>query len=477
MKKKTLHIILFSLLLALLFLPMAQEHLKLFKMKPLGGVTEKVSKPVFTWRDYLSGKLQGQTEKYISRNFGFNEIVIRLYNQYVWSCFRKTYVKTILRGPDDWLYLIKNVEEYYQGLSYSQLGGSDKARIHLKNQAKRIYDIQEELKKDDTYFLFCFTPSKERIVPEHLPKNTSYYKPKDFSARDFLLQQFDSLGVNYIDFCRWFELLKDTCSYPLYAKTGAHWTNISAIYAADSLIRYIEHERDINMHNLIISKPKLGSYKHPDEDLEVMLNLIFPIKKDSILNVVAWSDKDPTAVKPKLINIGDSFFWNFVFRLPMDDIFASHAYWYYNSTIYFDSLHKNTKDVDYVKELTSADIVMLSYSTTQLYKMRGDFPQKAHAAFFDNPRVINYDTMSLTRENLDLLLKKYERELSQPHNLRRMHEKASERNVTLEKAIRDDALWLINKKHNPNKVDIKALLNTNNNDNEDNQTSPSDSKS
>ena len=459
MKKNALYIILFALLLTLLFLPMVQEHFGLFKMKPLGGVTEPMKKPQLTWDNYKSGFFQGQTEKYISRNFGFREGVIRLYNQYVWSCFRKTYVKTILRGPDDWLYQIKNVEEHYQGLSHSLLGGTDNARKHLRNQAQRIYDIQKELEKTGTHFLFCFYPAKEVIFPEHLPKNTSYFKTKDFSAHTFLLQQFDSLGVNYIDLCRWFELLKEENPYPLFGKTGTHWTNISATYAADSLFRYLEHMGDINIHNLIISKPKAGKLKKPDADLEENLNLLLPIPKDSSYNVTAKIDKDTTAVKPKLINIGDSFYWNIVMCTPMKEIFSSNPYWYYNSTIYFDTLHKNTSDIDYVKELTSADFVMLSYTTTQLYKMLGDFPQKAHAAFFGNASIINYDTMTMTKNNLNILLNKYEKELREPHNITKMNEKAARRGVTVDKVIRDDALWIINQRHNPDKVDIKALLN------------------
>lgn len=471
MKKNTLYITLFSILMTILFLPMAQEHLKIFRLKSLGGVTEVEKKPVLSWDNYKNGRLQSQTEKYISKNFGFREWALRCYNQYVWSCYRKYYVNWIQRGPNDWLYQADNVEEYYQGLGHNQLGGTDKAQQHLRKQAQRIYDIQQVLKQNGTHFFFCFYPGKEVICPEHLPENTSYFKTKDFSAHDYLVTQFDSLGVNYIDFCKWFELLKNNATYPLFAKTGTHWTNVSSCYAADSIIHYLEHVGNINMHNLIISEPQPGKYRQPDADLEEILNLIFPIKKDKIPNTKVSIDNDPNAVRPKFINIGDSFYWNIVNNIPMRDIFSEFPYWYYNSTIYFDATNTTTKDIDYSKELLSADFVMLSYSTAQLYLMKGEFPQKAHLALCN-------------LEERDLLTKKYRglvnriiKELQEPHQIERMREKASSKGITLEQALYDDAIWIINHKYNPDKIDIKALLENNYNDTENNLTSPSDSES
>ena len=57
-------------------------------------------------------------EKYISENFGFREAVIRLYNQYVWSLFDKTYCDNVVIGKDKWLFNEKSVKDHYESLTY-----------------------------------------------------------------------------------------------------------------------------------------------------------------------------------------------------------------------------------------------------------------------------------------------------------------------------------------------------------------------
>ena len=60
-------------------------------------------------------------------------------------------------------------------------------------------------------------------------------------------------------------------------------------------------------------------------------------------------------------------------------VFESDPYWYYFSTVYFgdDDLKVTHKisDIDVLQEVIDADFVMLSYSTTALYKMSNGFSQ------------------------------------------------------------------------------------------------------
>ena len=83
------------------------------------------------------------------------------------------------------------------------------------------------------------------------------------------------------------------------------------------------------------------------------------------------------AEKPKLIVIGDSFFWNFVNEVPLDSIFSDYQYWYYNSTIYFSPNYTSTSEIDLITELLGADYVMLSYCTAMIYDLGNGFISKA----------------------------------------------------------------------------------------------------
>lgn len=372
-----LHKFLFILFFILILLPCLQQNFSLFRVKRLRGTFEEVEKPQLTFVNYKSGEYQRQAENYLSSHFGFREIALRWYNQYLWSAFRKTYVNWVKLGKEDWLYYRHNIEEYYQGLSYSYFGSKQAAEDTLRLKAQKIRQIQQILEKNGTYFTFCFYPSKEMIVPEYLPENRCFFNKKEFCAYQFLKSQFDSLDVNYIDFCGYFLAIKDTVSYPLFTQTGTHWSNISAVRSADSLIRYFEDKLAINMRNLILVPPVKSKLYEPDADLEELLNLVFPIPKPRTMGGKIGVDNDITAVKPKFINIGDSFFWNIANMIPRDSIFDPCHYWYYNSTIYFDSLHVGVQELNYAQELVSADIVMLSYNTSQLYELKGDFPTMA----------------------------------------------------------------------------------------------------
>jgi hypothetical protein len=105
-------------------------------------------------------------------------------------------------------------------------------------------------------------------------------------------------------------------------------------------------------------------------------------------------DLDTTAWRPKLITVGDSFYWNILNYTPVWAVFESVPYWYYFSTVYFgdDDLNVTHKisDIDVLQEVIDADFVMLSYSTTALYKMSNGFSQSLLDKLIQNQQTEQY---------------------------------------------------------------------------------------
>ena len=99
--------------MGVLLLPMLQGHTRLVPVKPLNGVTIETEQPVFDVESYRSGEYAKQQEAYLGQHFGFREPVIRLYNQYLWSCYRKTYAHDVVAGKKGWLYTPESVSDYY----------------------------------------------------------------------------------------------------------------------------------------------------------------------------------------------------------------------------------------------------------------------------------------------------------------------------------------------------------------------------
>ena len=330
-------VILFALTAILLFLFPIQQTTGLFKFKKLAGVTEEQPKPKLTverWKDY---QFQEGVEAYLQQHYGFREPLTRLYNQYIWDFYGKTFAK-----DRSWVFV--SDDEILNGLD-----------IHL---------------------FVLLEPGKEQIYPEHIPESTKYHQEKVFSAHDFLHQRFEALGINYIDAGEWFQQMKDTADFLLFPQTGTHWSNLASMYVADSLIRYMEDLGHINIQNFSIGE-KYVRTKEPDDDLEQWLNLIRPLKRTPNYYAKTRLEKDPTAVKPKLITIGDSFYWNLLNHSPFKKIFGAYPYWYYYSTAYYTgSYERPITEVDPFEEVLSSDFIMLAYSTPQQYELGNGFAER-----------------------------------------------------------------------------------------------------
>lgn len=388
--KKATKIILLSLTAVLLFASMLQKRFNVPELRPLQGVVSEQGVPALTLKNYYDGSVQKGLEEHLQYHFGFRPPVIRLYNQYLWDCFRKTYVNrgNLTFGKDGWLYEPWFVEDYYQSLAYTFSTDSADMAKQFQDEAKRVYQLQHILKDYGTDLMVCLLPGKDLIYPEHLPENTKYYKEKKITARDYFGPTYEQMGVNHINVEQWFLHMKDTVSFPLFPKTGTHWTNLAAIYVTDSIIRYMEALKGCNMHNLVIGEKYEDEAHSPDADLESLLNLIRPLKRDPLYYATVAADQDSSAIKPRVIAIGDSYWWNISGQVPLKDVFSYYPYWYYFSTVYFDGAPHPVQNVNLVQELLSADFVLLSYCSSQLYRLNNGFTKQALIALCYDPEEI-----------------------------------------------------------------------------------------
>lgn len=378
MKTQRAALWLFCILAILAFLPMVQEHLNWPHVKGLAGVYEEVPLPQLTLTNYRTGAYQRDLENYLQYHYGYRPNTLRIYNQYLWDFYRKTYVKySITEGKEGWLYEPWFVEDYYHGGTYSEHKDSLVLARDFDREAHQIKLLQDVLEQRGITLFVVQAPGKDMVYPEYLPENEDPDRPIKLMARDYYEEKFNELGINHINMEQWFLQLKDSVDFLLFPQKGTHWSNIAAIYAADSIFRYIEEKQDFRMNRLEIGEPYIGPYKKPDYDLEELYNLYRPLKKLPQHYVDVGVSRVVGSVKPKLITVGDSYYWNICRQVPMDSLFSAYPYWYYNSTIYYDPNHNTTEGLDLANEILSADAVMLIYSSVQLYKMSDGFCQKA----------------------------------------------------------------------------------------------------
>ena len=377
MKRYAKHILL-ALTVLLLFLPMVQEHLRLFDFRKLSGVVAENPQPEPTLEHFTDNSMQDWVENYLRLHYGLREPFTRAYNQYLWDFFGKSNVvsrKFIYISDDGWIYERPSLEEYYQSKKRYYSYDSAAVARNFGEEVLRLYQLQQILEERGTHLFVALLPGKELIYPEHVPVTNEFDGEPTFSAWEFYRDRLQTMGVNHIDFGQWFLDLKDTVDYPLFPQTGTHWSNYAAMHVADSIIRYMEWLGDIKMEHFIIGEREQRTVE-PDDDLEQLMNLARPLPKTPNYYAPYTIIDDSTASRPKLITIGDSFYWNLLNAAPFGKVMGSSRYWYYFNTVYFDDEHNNIGEVDVMQEVLDADFVMIAYNTSQLYKMSQGFSQQ-----------------------------------------------------------------------------------------------------
>ena len=405
MKNKKLFAIMFAVLITLLFLPIVQGCFNIFHFEPLQGAYVKTSKPALTFDNYANGKYQANIEKYVSENHGFREPIIRIYNQYLWDFYKKTYADDVVRGKNGWLFFNKNVESYYGTFQHRYFSDNYVAKNAYDINIRTLNKLRHVLQEVGIEFLAYISPDKCFVFPELIPemeRDTSTIDICSYYMDNFERNEFPCLEMTEM-FCQF----RDTMRYNPFSPYGAHW-NFSSVYAADSLFRFIENIRGINLPDIKISnyrKYDKAAYKKNlgDFDIEWLLNLSREFDHSDYEYYEGDVDivSDSTHTKPSILFIGNSFLIHITDFLNFGDVFENPRLWYYNKTAYdlTDLSDRPVDDFDFLDEILKSDYIVVFCGDTQLYKMSFGFAGKALVSFCIPD--------SIYKAKVDYLYKKY----------------------------------------------------------------------
>ncbi|HXU26418.1 MAG TPA: hypothetical protein VN698_04240, partial [Bacteroidia bacterium] len=346
--KQKLKIILFILLFAVLWLPFIQEQTKLFKEPELKGAFIKPNKPEFSIDSLNTMEFQKQYETYRNFNFGFKALLVKIKNSINYILFKELSVDDNIAGRDNFIFSVASTERTF-GIRYN-------GKEQNKATIEKINFFKEGIESHGGHFVVLLIPSKEMIMPEFLPSKykNNYKNQTDYT--DFI-EGYKKYNIPVIDYCTYFKQIKKTSLCSLYTKTGFHWSMYGASVAQDTLVNYIQSVigKAIPKYQRVgveVSDTVRGS----DNDFEAPLNLLFSLGQSQYvypkLKMIESTRKN---YRPKVIIIGDSFFWQIKNQKMLMHIFTEDSkFWYYFATTSFpigDVAGVPLKDVNVVKEL------------------------------------------------------------------------------------------------------------------------------
>lgn len=363
------------LLLFLMMLPLIQQKVQFIKLKPLKGSYSKVEKPTWSLKNWLEGEYQIQQEKYLNENIGFRNLFVRGYNQISFSWFNIARANGVVVGKDNYLY----EEGYIKAYLGEDFIGDEK----ILSTVQKLKEVQDSLKNKHIDLVVVLAPGKGTFYPEFMPDEYQT-KKKLTSNYETYVKLFGRNDVNFIDFNRWFLNLKDSTEFPLYPKCGIHWSKYGEILAADSLIKYIQKVRNVKMPQIQVSDIQSSRFmRDRDDDIEQGMNLLFNVP-DLKMGYPNFTFTIDDTVQPKVLTVGDSYYWGMFNWGLSRDVFNHGQFWYYNQQIYPDSYQNplNVSEIDIKKEVEKNDVIVLMSTDANLHKFPFGFADQLHHEYY-----------------------------------------------------------------------------------------------
>lgn len=421
----------FFLLLIMLSVPAIQQKTGLFHPQQLKGTYTLAKRPVYSDSAWFSGRYQEQYSRFREDSIGFRPDLVRLFNQFDFSLFHIPHAGKIIVGKDDYLFGDMYIESYL-GLNFA-------GKEACENKISMMKKIQEKLwNEKKIFFLVIFTPDKASFYPDKIPARYLRRPHPENSNYSYYAKRCVEEGINTIDFNKWFIQARDTSRYPLYPKTGIHWSCYGAALTADSLSKYLSAKLNTKVPRMVTDKIETDSKaRAEDDDIGSVMNLIWNISYPVYAYPQVHFEADSAVSKLSALFIGDSFYWNWYNPGYIRNMFSNEDFWYYDKDVFPQSF---TKPVSTGQLVTGEWISKMNVII--LIQTNGGY---------GNP---GYGFLDRALDELDMApVLAIERQIrNSPEWMKLMEVKAREQHRPIESVIKDDARFMAAKSQQQEKT-------------------------
>lgn len=404
--------------MVLLIIPLFQYFVPTIEEKPLLGEFKLAEKPDSMLENWFSGDFQIKYEKYFNDYMGFRNFFVKVNNQMDYSFFNISHADKVVVGKDNYLYEKNYIEAYF---------GTDFAgEKQIETNIKTLKNIHNTLKNKGKELIIVFAPSKASYLPEFLPAKNDGRK-RSTTNYEVLKKHLINQKFNFVDFDGLFIQMKDTTKYPLYSKTGVHWSNYGMTLAFDSLIRYMENVKQISLPDLKITNiEQPDTTRDTDYDIASAMNLLFTIPQFKLAYPIVTFETKPNTVKPKAIVIGDSYYFN-IFNAYDKFVFSEIQFWYYLKSVHqHNQAVKDISEIDITQEIEKTDFVIILATELNL----NWFP------FGFNEKYSTVDESEILKIEIEIK--------NTPQWFELIKKQATQRNLSVEQILRENAIYTLN---------------------------------
>jgi len=420
---------------------MVQHVSGVFKIKKLDGFTAPVEPVKLSLESFRNQSYQEYVRQHLQNNFGFRDIYIRTYNQFVYSFFHETTNHNIVMGKQGDLYLKQYTDVFTGKALRDQYGTEDSARIAMRHNVEETCRIIDTLKHFGTDLIVILAPSKPLIYPERLPDEIQQ-EGASFSIQEEYVRLYKQAGVEHINFVPLFRQLKKDSPYPVYTKFGTHWAFSTIPFVADTILQKIATVKQYPMPHAIYGDSNITiRYPNSDKELESQMNLLFPLRHERIPNPHFTLQNDREYCKPNLLVVGDSYFT----QLESNDFvkaFNQVDYWKYNETAYSSQAKRSGKIslLPRYEIITEADVILVVFTDMHAFDYFFGFLKTVDQALKDGPGFSKVDMEEVIQ---DIIV----RIKSTPEWYDKVKKQAKEKGISVEQCLRDNAQWVYDQEH------------------------------
>jgi hypothetical protein len=419
-------------IIALLFTPLLEQYTNIIHLHPLKGVTLPTTKndPGLSFSSWFSADYQNYKEEVLSDSCGFRSIFIRINNQIDYSLFNQTHAQNVILGKDG--YFFANV------YIYGHYGTDFIGRTEIDQITDKLAFIRDTLAKLGKTLILVVTPNKADFYSQFIPdENVAKQGPTNYGT---YMEFVKKKRLNCIDFNQFFLDNKNRAKYPLYSQHGTHWSMYGAALAGDSLIKYIEKVKNIQMPHAIWKDIEIADPKDFDIDIEEFLNLVFDLKSWKMAYPKIEFPKNTPLTKPNVLVVGDSYYWGLVSGYDIYNAFSPTSnFWYYNNSVYPESSAKKTVvgDLNLKEQIAKHDVIIILATAHNYGTLGWGFINNTYNMF-----------KGAASTQLDTT---YKRKLTDMRNrikddadwFKQVTEKAQKKGVPVDSMLTLDAIWVI----------------------------------